>query len=206
MKEASDTKLENPPIFKLLPISTSFPILRLLLIIAVTTDTLSPIFKLPPIPTPPTTLNAPVFTSYEGVLFSIITFPLKEASEITFIRPATFVFPPIPTPPATTKAPVAEDVEVVLVERIVLFRISVFPTREPITIEVVSPPKDMFFTPEFNNEKLVLLDPMKPPSLIYMSPEIRTPPEISRTILFALLMKFGAYTVKRLLLPYVFVK
>ena len=165
-----------------------------------------PTYRFPAIPTPPFMTKAPVFVLLELVFVDMMTFPLKEASEIIFICPATFIFPPTPTPPATVNAPVVEEVEPDIDDITALFRISVFPIREPMTIEVVSPPKYKFFTPEFNSEKWVLLDPNTPPSLIYMSPEIRTPPEISRTILLTRLIKFGEYTVKRLLLPYVFVK
>ena len=154
-----------------------------------------PTYRLPTIPTPPFTINAPVFILLELVSADMITFPLKEESEITFICPATFIFPPTPTPSTIVNAPVVEDVEPDLDDITTLFRISVFPMREPMTREVVSPPKYKFSTPEFNSEKLVLLEPNIPPSLIYMSPEIRTPPEISRTILLTRLIKFGEYTV-----------
>ena len=64
-------------------------------------------FKLPPIPTPPDTTNAPEVLLLDIVLDDIITFPKLE-------NPPTFRLPPIPTPPETINAPVVGFVELVV--------------------------------------------------------------------------------------------
>ena len=55
--------------------------------------------RLPPIPTPPDTVNAPLLQLVLGVVLVIATGPAKEP------LPQTFKLPPMPTPPATTNAP-----------------------------------------------------------------------------------------------------
>jgi hypothetical protein len=53
---------------------------------------LPPTYKLPPIPTPPATVNAPVVVLVAGVV-------------LTLVSPFTYKLPPIPTPPVTVRAP-----------------------------------------------------------------------------------------------------
>ena len=58
-----------------------------------------PIFKLPPIPTPPLTISAPDCLLFDTVDLLINTFS-------KFDVPPTFKLPPMPTPPPTITAPV----------------------------------------------------------------------------------------------------
>ena len=57
-----------------------------------------PTYKLPLIPTPPLTTNAPLVESVDSVVALTIRLPAVPI----------FKLPPIPTPPLTTKAPVPE--------------------------------------------------------------------------------------------------
>ena len=58
-----------------------------------------PIYVFPPIPTPPTTCNAPEEDDKLSYLLIITAFP------------PIFIFSPIPTPPTTRKAPEVELLE-----------------------------------------------------------------------------------------------
>ena len=61
-----------------------------------------PIFKLPVIPTPPTTCKAPLVVEFDCP--TTVSYP-------TFTELLTYSAPPTPTPPATTNAPVVIEVE-----------------------------------------------------------------------------------------------
>ena len=71
-------------------------------------ETAPPTYKLPPIPTPPATVNAPEVVEFASDLSKITTRFVAE------ILPLTFKFPLIPTPPATCNAPVCDEKESVL--------------------------------------------------------------------------------------------
>ena len=82
-------------------------------------------YKLPPIPAPPVTTNAPVVVETDWVLFDIKNVlvvpvlepvPVPTCTPFWYIFPLTYKLPPMPAPPVTTNAPVLVLVlEVVLV-------------------------------------------------------------------------------------------
>ena len=75
-----------------------------------------PTYKLPPIPTPPATVSAPVIVDVAIVVLVIVNIPpnvlvtpaTSPTRNLPKIVPPTYKLPPIPTPPATTSAPVVE--------------------------------------------------------------------------------------------------
>ena len=77
-------------------------------------------YKLPPIPAPPVTTNAPVVVETDWVLFDIKNVlvvpvlepvPVPTCTPFWYIFPLTYKLPPIPAPPVTTNAPVVVDIE-----------------------------------------------------------------------------------------------
>ena len=68
--------------------------------------------KLPPIPTPPVTTNAPEVVDVETVLFETNKLEILEAEvDGTYIVPPMNAFPVIPNPPDTVNAPDVVEVE-----------------------------------------------------------------------------------------------
>ena len=76
-----------------------------------------PIFKLPPIPTPPLTTNAPNTLLVDAVELVIVVIPAILAVPpilaftLIYAFPPIYVFPPIPAPPVTINAPDEVDVD-----------------------------------------------------------------------------------------------
>ena len=79
-------------------------------------------YKAPPIPTPPTTVKAPVvvlildevlvIVNISGDVTKVwVTVVYCITNLVALIVPPTFKSPPIPTPPTTVKAPVLVDVD-----------------------------------------------------------------------------------------------
>ena len=74
------------------------------------TLSVSPTYSAPPMPTPPTTFNAPVVVLVAEVVDVKSTRPVATML-VPVMSPPTFKFLPIPTPPATVKAPEFVDVD-----------------------------------------------------------------------------------------------
>ena len=70
---------------------------------------------LPPIPTPPLTVRAPVVADPDCCGLKMVTLPNCTVLPITErlppinVLPVMYVLPPIPTPPLTVRAPVVAD-------------------------------------------------------------------------------------------------
>ena len=102
---------------------------------------LPPTFNVPPIPTPPATVNAPVVELILVVVLVIVNISGDVTSVwvivvycivnwLAVIVPPTYKLPPIPTPPNTVSAPV--DVLVELVELLILTVLVVVPEKNPV--------------------------------------------------------------------------
>ena len=63
-----------------------------------------PIFKLPPMPTPPDTVNAPVVVEVDAVIFDIVNVVVVPVDDPLLPPPALPVYPvaPLPPPPLDT--------------------------------------------------------------------------------------------------------